>query len=213
MFHVKHPFPFNVDLKLLRYHHNMSRAAFTFGSGFNPIVIAQSDMDDSTLIRCHRTKFYTAVLTSRAIRRRTGNRFQLLPLTTLVSLYINNNGVSESHFPNGNSRNKELQGIQGLSVTSDQHGKIIAGYIKDKLSFITFVFVDRHFANIEILQDILENGNGCISHLIELLIAQLGDSAFLGRISLVFRNLFLGFHGMFFEFKFAVGFFRHIYAP
>lgn len=86
---------------LLGNDHDVTCAALTFGGSLDTIVIAQRNMDDAALVRCHRAQLNAAVLAGCTVRSRTGDRFELLPLPAFVSFDIDHDGVAETHFPYG----------------------------------------------------------------------------------------------------------------
>ena len=73
----------------------MTRAAFSFRSRLDTIVVPKGDMHQSTLVRRHGTKLHAAVLTRRSIGGRTGDRLELLTLTTLVSFDVDNHRIAK----------------------------------------------------------------------------------------------------------------------
>lgn len=168
----------------------MTTGAFSFGRRFNTIVIAKSNMNDSTLVRGHRTKLNATLLTGRTICARMGDRLKLLTLARFITLNINDNRISETDRPDSDSGNKELEGVEGFPMAANQNSKITAGNIENKLAFIAFVFVNRNFANIEMLQDILKNSNGSVGDMIEFFF---GNFGILGR----FHFFRFGFEGLF----------------
>ena len=72
----------------------MTGAAFAFRCRLHTVVVAKADVHDTTLVRRHRTKLDAAVLASCAVRGRTGNRFQLLALTALVTFDVHDDRVA-----------------------------------------------------------------------------------------------------------------------
>ncbi len=100
------------------------------------------------------------------------NIFKLLALSALVALNVNDDRVTETDRARCDNRDKELQRLERTSMAPDEHRKIITSYIKDELPFITFVLIDSHLTNIEVLQDVLERCNSSICHKIQFLICQ-----------------------------------------
>lgn len=92
----------------------------------------------------------------------TSDGLELLSLTILVALNIDDNGITEAHGANGNGRHQELQRIKGLTMATDENSQIVTGDIEDKLAFIAFVLVNGDLADIEVLQDILDSCDGGI---------------------------------------------------
>ena len=126
----------------------MTRAAFSFRSRLDTIVVPKGDIHQSTLVRRHGTKLHAAVLTRRSIGGRTGDRLELLTLTTLVSFDVDNHRIAKPDGAHRDSRNQELQGVKRLAVTTNEHSKIITGNVQDELSIVTFVFVTSGNASI-----------------------------------------------------------------
>ena len=107
----------------------MTRAAFSFRSRLDTIVVPKGDMHQSTLVRRHGTKLHAAVLTRRSIGRRTSDRLELLTLTTLLSFDVDDHRIAKPDGAHRDSRNQELQGVKRLAVTTDEYGKIITGNV------------------------------------------------------------------------------------
>ena len=182
----------------------MPIASLSFGCGGNPIEVAQCDMDDTALVRGHRTHLHAALLGEAALGSRIRQVFELLALAALVALDIHHDRIAVSDIAGGDEGDEELQGIQGLSMTADQNRKIVAGDIQDKLAFVSFVFIDGDLTQVEVLQDIFQRSNRRIGDAIELLVA---DSAFDAVVQfrilakILFGSHFLGF--------FKIHFFGH----
>lgn len=182
----------------------MTRAAFSFRSRLDTIVVPKGDMHQSTLVRRHGTKLHAAVLTRRSIGGRTGDRLELLTLTTLVSFDVDNHRIAKPDGAHRDSRNQELQGVKRLAVTTDEYGKIITGNVQDELSIVTFVFVDSYFSNVEILQNVLQSSDGRIGYPVEFLIGQF--LLFFGIVSISFFDV------QYFDLFFQI-FFSHFESP
>ena len=146
----------------------MPGASFALGSGIDAIIVSKRDVNDSTLIRSHRSHLHAAMLACSFIGSGARDGFELLTLTALIPLDVNNNRITEAHRADSDGGNDKLQGIERTTMSTNQYRKIVTGDIEDKLPFVTLIFVDRHFANIEILQDVLQSGNSGIGDSVEL---------------------------------------------
>ena len=58
-------------------------------------------------------------------------------------------------------------------MAADEHRKIVTRDIENKLAFVSLVLVDRHFTDVEVLENILQRRNGRVGNTVELLVSQL----------------------------------------
>ena len=149
----------------------MTSGTLALGCRLNTLIVTKRDMHDASLIRGHRTKLHTAVLLGSLCSSVAGDRLKLLSLTILIALDVNDNGVTEAHGADSDSRNQELQRIKGLTVAADENSQVVTGDVKDKLAFVAFILVDGNLADVEVLQDILDGCNCGIRDAIEILVA------------------------------------------
>ena len=150
-------------------------------------------MHDATLVRSHGAKLHAAMLLGSLRGSITSDGLELLSLTILVTLNIDDNGITEAHGANGNSGHQKLQRIKGLTMAADENSQIVTGDVEDKLAFIAFVLVNGDLADIEVLQDILDSCDGGIRDAIKILVAD----AFLFDLGVL--SLFCGqLHVLFF---------------
>ena len=133
----------------------MPGASFALGSGIDAIIVSKRNVNDSALIRSHRSHLHAAMLACSFIGSGARDGFELLTLTALIPLDVNNNRITEAHRADSDGGNDKLQGIECTTMPANQYRKIVTGDIEDKLPLVTLIFVDRHFANIEVLQDVL----------------------------------------------------------
>ena len=146
----------------------MPGASFALGSGIDAIIVSKCNVNDSALVGSHRSHLHAAMLARGLISSGARDRLEFLALTALVSLDVDDDRIAKSHRTDGDSGNDKLQGVERAAMSTDQHCKIVAGDIEDKLTFVTFIFIDRHFANVEIFQDVLQSGNSSIGDSVEL---------------------------------------------
>ena len=169
-----------------RKHYDVTRTSFSLGCGFNAVVITQGNMDDTTFVRRHRAKLYSLMLLIRARCSRTRQGFDLLTLTVLISLDIDDHGIPEPEDTRRNGRHDELQRIERLPMTTDENRKIISCDIENKLAFIAFVFIDHDFADIEILQNALKSIDCRIGYMVELFLGQVRNINLHGSRLIIF---------------------------
>ena len=149
----------------------MARGTLSLRCRLDALVVAKRDMHDAALIRSHGAKLHAAMLLGSLCGSVTSNGLELLSLTILVTLNIDDNGITKAHSANGNGRHQELQRIKGLTMTADEDSQVITGDIEDKLAFIAFVLVNGNLTDIEVLQDVLNSCDGGIRDAIKILVA------------------------------------------
>ena len=133
----------------------MACAAFAFRSSLNTIVVTKRDMNNTALVRGHRTKLDAAMLVGGLVGRRARDSFELLTLAVLVSLNIDDHGIAETDRANGNGRHNKLQSIKGLAMAADEKARPKASAIK-VLLFIAFCFNENWFQVIECYKNSLK---------------------------------------------------------
>ena len=94
------------------------------------LVVTKRDMHDTTLVRSHGAKLHAAMLLGSLRGSITSDGLELLSLTILVTLNIDDNGITKAHSANGNGRHQELQRIKGLTMTADEDSQVITGDIE-----------------------------------------------------------------------------------
>ena len=128
-------------------------------------------MDDTALVRRHRTKLHAATLACSLACGRAGERLELLTLAVLVAFHVDDDREAETDLTHGDGGNQKLQGIKRATMTANQNCQVITGDIKDELALVAFILVDGDFTDVEILEHVLQNGNGGVGNFIELLIS------------------------------------------
>ena len=178
---------------LERDNHNVTRGALSLRCRLDALVVAKRDMHDAALIRSHGAKLHAAMLLGSLCGSITSDGLKLLSLTVLVALNIDDDRVAEAHSTNSDGRDQELQGIEGLTMATDENCQVVTGDVEDKLAFIAFVLVDGDLTDVEVLQNVLDSCDGGIRDTIEILVAD----AVLFDLGVV--SLFCGhFHVLFF---------------
>ena len=174
----------------------MASGTLAFRRGFDAWLIAKSQVNDSALIRRHRTQLHAAMLRLRTTSSGKRDRFDFLALAVLISLNVNNNRITEADGARRDGRNDELQRIERLAVAANQNRQIVASNVEYEFTFIALVLVDGHFAHVEMLQDSLQRIDGGIGDLVDFLIGQVMLFA-MGSIAA--KRLFLGGLGRLFD--------------
>ena len=130
-------------------------------------------MNEATLISIHRRKRNGAMLANSSRRSRVSHRNNLVMAADLIALYINDNRISETKLATNQERNENLERLKSTTMTSDQNGKIRGSNIKNQLSVIAIVLINRRGFGIKVSKDGAENGYRNISNGIELLVRKL----------------------------------------
>ena len=93
--------------------------------------------------------------------------------STLISFHVNNNRIPKAKLATNQKRNENLQGFESASVTSNQDSKIRSGNVKNKLSVVTIVLINRRGFGIEMSENGAKDRYGNICNSIEFLVRKL----------------------------------------
>lgn len=137
----------------------------------NPCVLTKRKMDKAALVGIHRLKGYGPMLTNSSRCSTLRHLGDLIATTTLVALDIDHDGESEAKLAAQQQREHSLERFKRTPVTADEDGKIGSGDIKDDLTLITVVLINRRISSIEEAQKLTEYGKSHIYERIDLLVS------------------------------------------
>ena len=145
----------------------------TFGVRIDPIIVTKRDVNKTTLIRTHRRKVYRATLCHSTSGSALRHPDHLIMAAALIALNINGDRIAETELTAYKQGNQSLKGLERATMTTDQDGEIRSSDVKDQLTLITLVLINRRVIGIEVDEDRTHDRDGHICNRIQFLISQL----------------------------------------
>ena len=162
----------------------------TLGMRIDRIVAAKGNMNQSTLIGIHRRKRNALMGADSTLGSGLSHCGDLILATALIALNVHYDRIPKTKFAAHQQREHNLKSIQGTAMATNKHSKIGSRNVKDQLTFVAFVLINRRVGGIEVRKDGTQDRNGNVGNGVQLFISKLFTSLVaLGNLGIIARNL------------------------
>lgn len=162
-------------------YHNATLGLRSLRMRIDTIIIAQSNVNKTTLIGAHRRKAHSTMLAGCTRGSRVSHRYHFVVAPGLVPLDINSNRIAESKLPAHQKGEQRLQRLECTTMPSNEDSEIGGGDIKNEFTFITLILVNGGIGGIKECEQVAQYGYGDVGDRIKLFVGQV-------LISLVFTG-------------------------